>query len=707
MKSRFLLLVLIVILFLPISSYAQQRQAGDLHRVFVIDNSASMGHTNLDMVKKEILAVANRFPPSSKAPISIITFGTVASSPTICEDLDSIEHYVANLKADGGSTNIPGALFRTIEVVKRYPKANVMAFLFSDGKNEIDEDRMPVALKLMNELFNERKKKDLSNIVFLKQWGQRHKFNEELASMKKAGVIELHQSDGVEVVSARITPKFIITDVRRHKDNIEQLVVTAVAKLDVSSSVNEPVTLDFQLSPRKNQSFKPIKVSDNSATPVTLEILLTLDEETNKEVMLEYTISRPKAKKSEKRLFVPQLTTANLRIPVVVPESIFNRLTVIRPSVLPTVPRWTDIETLEAEYDIELEFEVRSIKQDREGPSTFEISCTPPARIVSGPRRIAVDPNTSIKKTYKVRTTSQTSDSLNFGLNLESRVVDIPSNVKFDDPTFRVSLDYLTPPPQIVTTITPQLLGVRKPKWISVASGSIEHQARFRMAAKGPIAPSEEFSVVKTPSLAMKIDSPSITSSETNVAVTIRSTARDAKLDFQYQFLPPKETLAVRYEMDAPVSYHLPAPEQVRLALVTGTRFTVDSKETTLKLPVRVTVPRRFIGASKQVPIQLETDGVTLAYQEIPATLGQPTAIQLYFEPLGNSSFWLDTRKQCSIRASADSTWIAPAKSEFELVAQAPFKKILYVLVIAVCLAIIGLGVWMGLRPAQRKNVVE
>ena len=686
----------------------QAKQSGNLNRLFVIDTSGSMNAPGrLDAVKKEVSNTLNQFPPSPLTPVSIVCFGSTPLPPQEFTSLKKANEYINGLVADGG-TNIPAALFDVAERIRNHPNSNVMVFMFSDGENMENDHLMPQALTEINSLFLQRANRQLSNVLVLHQWGAPNGLNSQLQSLANTGAVRFLQTRGLNFNTIKIDPVVQILKTKRLKNN--QVEVEGLLELKMAGSTAVPIQVPVKLSASHGRKLTGFTMNTSSPRIRFRRLITITNEENHKDQFeLSFELGTPKESFTQSQIVLPQLTKSRLKVLVVLAGEDLLRKTLVTSDLSGKAPEWKDPELLTAIYQVDLTFDTRSKKADKFGPSTYEIHCQSPERIVSGPRKISLAPNSKKTITLEIVCKSRSTTEADFRINLKTIITGLPANVRPETPELSIEIDNLTPPSKLVTRIQPHVTQLRRAQWSHPGKGRSQHAVKVSMEADGVVVPSGPFSLVDSADQDAKVQSPSIVDARTVVTayVTMRTAPEPASKTVELSFNPPTETPSVRYEMLGPATYSVTGPPPIPLAAHLGkTNFNLWFDNKSLTLPVTVRSPRCAADASQRISVTVEAKQPGFHSGIAKTWVGYSVPLPITCEVQTGESFFLDTREKGIVRVSTDASLpYVSGESMFTVTKPAKFKKIiLFYVGPGIFVVLIGAMIWFGLRDTDDED---
>jgi hypothetical protein len=624
--------------------------------------------------KARILEIVQTDPPSSTEPITIIEFCEIAGNPEHFVDLINAESRIQALEATGSGTDIAKGLIKTIETIKAKPDENVVVYLFSDLEHLGDQNELDSAISAMNALFAGRTKKSRSNTVVIQQWGGITAIGDTLRKKIDNSVAKIIDVKSTKKEVVAVTPSVTVIEAKRDKKR--PTWINAVLKIDAASkdTATQPLKIDAEILTSRTMQ-KNFTVDLNQPETVKLSFVTTSAEEAAAVAKLDFRFTHTTTATPTSSI-VCDIKPANigLLIPLEKPEYI--RFTTVSDQAI-GMPIWTDPINLKAKFKIEMQFDVRSLPDDDLDPSTYQVLCKPPARILSGPKEVQIAPNTKETFTFEVETTSINQSSDDFKIDFECRTLNEPVYVTQKNKVLLFTLDNLGGPTQLLTSFEQENLSIQTGRWASITNPVAFYSGTVALKAKGNIAPSDSFKVPLADQSSLRVKSSPLKSEYTQVPFEIlvpRNKFINGVADIEIFLEPPAQTPAIRYVFDTPITVSLKEPPAI--ALVSSQIVaSVDSEATRTQLPINLELPESYRG-HRGVIVEIEPDQVQVKGEPKVVEVGLTNAIWVSHAPAANTSWFFDSRRigQLAILPKGDQP-IMVLKVPFAIVSVALLKK--------------------------------
>jgi uncharacterized protein YegL len=655
-----------------------------LVRIAVLDTSGSMAGERLKTAKAELLAQAERLPPSKDKPLILIPFHRQPHDVGTFTDLQSFKAHLAKITASGG-TSIASGLNRGVEMLEPYKGASHICFLLYTDGEDTDQTGINTAEEKLNRFFATRSKQGLSSLLFCKRWeGANAALLAKIASGGHAQVIDAKE---LTVVSVTLNPTVTVMRAAWAKDKALTLELECQTRLELHGMAYDPALPTATLTcTDPDAQLPPVMLRAGDPKPASFRMRLTVSPATasSGKATLHFTLG-PLGPFSAKTAVLPFITH-QISVPVTLPAlqiQFAASVTTDQPST------WSDPLAAKPAQHLTLTCALQS-DSSTQWPAPLTLRLKPDrCRLLSGQDTITVQgPGTqTLPITLEVDTVTPGTSTFTVALTVQAEA---PASLQVDPPTVRLTSEAKLPSP-LETRITTQVRTITDARWNDLVQGLATFDTQVTFEVTGPIPPGTKLVLVCPPAIRTIQVQPAVLQSGTqDVQLTIqaRFPAAPNAAQFDLQVQPPFASRTVRFIAPPPLRLRVMGPAPVQLALLqadgANPRVIVRDRAAPVLLsgvPVLLGCDSADLSSGLAAVVQ---SGPTIPVQRSePVPIGTPLALPLRLPEL-ETSFFFDTSVEDTIEVlpSPASPALVGSRQRYVVTVEAPFKRLCFYLAV-------------------------
>lgn len=458
-------------------------------RIPLVDCSGSMAGERIETVKRELRQLNSQLPASPEHPIVLIGFDSRAHEPIVLTSFQEAEAKINALSATGG-TNIADGLDKarqSIETIGR--TASVTLIFFSDGQ-DANEDAIRQREREMSKIFAKRSEKGLGQTLFMKRWGG---VNGSMVDHFKADRnVRFVDVESATIMAVNIDPKISLKNPQWIDPGTKlkfEIEANAISSAKLATKI--PIIFDLKID-GATASAKSIRVEANGAG-VKKEVIVELTKPIfkNPTQPLNVTVAAKLSdfEQPNDLVYIATLQRNQVRIPLQLPDPTFD--SIVESDLNPNgVPTWIDPINGIAVFPVKLIIEVKnnsvvSIEKDHR---EFRLEGHGRCRIQGQPS-IVVKLDRGKPKELKFEMIVPVADikapfqQWIHDVEIDVTPINVPGYVRYDEPTWIISIPDLAPPSAINIPVQTRLTSQSALKWTDLETGKALFRFQIEFAS--------------------------------------------------------------------------------------------------------------------------------------------------------------------------------------------------------------------------------